>query len=341
MNNYIEGTIIKGVGGLYTVRPDLTYNRDGNVQCRARGVFRYEKITPLPGDRVVVEADDLGTSYENFESDEKTKGNNDFVITKILERKNVLVRPPLANLTHLFVVIPSAKPKPDLFTTDKLLASAEAHNIEPVVIINKLDLDIKRGYEIADEYKKAGYTTFAVSAESLMSLEEIKEYILSQAQKLKQSGDVICGAFSGASGVGKSTLMSVLFPGLVLRSGDISRKTERGRHTTRHAELYPVCLSDIEMFIVDTPGFSMLDFERYNLIEPEQLPAAFREFREYLGECRYTKCTHLCEEGCAIVEAVKEGYIGDRRHRSYVEMYDAMKKKPDWKRRKEKEANGR
>ena len=306
--------ITKGVGGLYTVLTD-----DGaSVLCRARGLFRHESVTPLVGDRVTVCRDDDA-------GDDEDEG---YLIERIHQRKNSLIRPAIANLTHLFVVIPSAKPKPDLLTVDKIIAVAECRGIEPVIIVNKSDIDPVEAGNIKRIYDGA-FTCVSLSAASGEGCGELLGHL--EALSCEAS---VTAAFAGASAAGKSTLMKRLFPELDLKTGDISRKTERGRHTTRHVELYPV-LGSNRCFIADTPGFSLLDFTRFNFIPLSDLASSFREFSEYLGECRFTKCTHTKEEGCAVIEACREGKIPLARHENYVLLYDEIKKVPEWKRRKD------
>lgn len=329
-NSKTKGIIVKGVGGLYTVR--LADGSD--VLCRARGIFRHEKITPLVGDRVVVSNDIEGADITVDGNEKKKKPSEkadiSHVIDEILERKSSLIRPALANLTHLFTVIPSAKPKPDIYTVDKLISIAESREIEPVIIVNKCDIDPDESKRIYDIYTLAGFDCFALSASSGEGCDRLLDYLKS----LTDGGREVVAAFAGASAAGKSTLMSRLFKNLDLATGDVSRKIERGRHTTRHVELYNV--EEVpRMFIADTPGFSMLDFARFNFYGLDELPYTFREFREHLGKCRYTKCTHLKEEECSIMDALEKGEISKSRHDSYVALYEEIKKKPEWQRKKE------
>lgn len=321
--NSINGVIIRGVGGLFGVRPLPLVPGEEILLCRARGVFRHEKITPLPGDIVRISRDSEAPAAE----DGRTAA---YVIDEILPRQNSLIRPPLANLTHLFLVIPAAHPIPDLHTADKLISIAESSGIEPVVLVTKKDLDPARADKIAEIYRRAGFTAFVLSADDPNAVSDLRQYIVT----LAADGQTVTAAFAGISGAGKSTMMTKLFPNLSIKTGEISRRAERGRQTTRHVELYPfedgsVCL------IADTPGFSILDFTRFNFFESASLPETFREFREHIGCCRYTKCTHTKEEGCAILTAVQAGAIPKERHESYVEIFTELKKKPDWKRRQE------
>lgn len=296
------GRIIEGVGGLYTVRCEDA-GEVNLIQCRAKGIFRHEGVSPLVGDIVRVDLD---------------AGEGNAVIGEIFERENSLIRPPMANLDCVFVSLAAAKPMPMLDTVDKLVAILEHNDIEPVIVIGKCELDRERSREIVEIYEKAGYRAFSLSCETGEGIPEIREFISSRSGVM---------AMAGASGVGKSTLLNKLFPTLKLSTGGVSRKTERGRHTTRAVTLYEVGEG---AFFADTPGFSMIDFERFNFFELEDLPLAFKEINERIGECRYTKCTHLKEEGCAIVEAVKRGEISKSRHESYVSLYEILKNKHKW-----------
>lgn len=316
-NACITGIITKGVGGLYTVRPILNDGGQEEYLCRARGIFRHEGITPTPGDTVDVETVDS--------SDDPSGASG--VITDIHERLNCLIRPPVANLTHMIIVVPAASPKPDLFYVDKLTSIADALGISCTLVVNKCDLDEAFAHSVAEEYSAAGFCVFCTDAVSGDGCEAVYKHIISHG-----SCDNRCSvaAFAGVSGAGKSSLVGRLFPEIAPEVGSVSRKTERGRHTTRAVELYPI---GERAYLADTPGFSMLDFERFDFFEPEKLTSSFREFAPYLELCRYADCTHTKEEDCAVREAVAEGKISSRRHESFVALYNTMKKKPDWQRR--------
>ena len=303
-----NGRIIKGLGGLYEIQTDL-----GIVECRAKGAFRHEKNTPTVGDAVTLLIDE----------------NDNPIISEIKERKNLLIRPPLSNLDTLFCVIPTRKPDSDLFTLDKLIAIAESLSIEPVIVITKCDLDAAKADELFAIYHKY-FTIFRTAITQPDSILPLLAYLKEQAS------DGI-SAFAGASGAGKSTLMNLLFPTLSIVTGGVSRKTQRGRHTTRHVELFALnelLSGDYTGYIADTPGFSMLDFERFDFFDKDELPYTFREFKTKLGDCRYTRCTHLCEEGCAICEAVANGEIPKSRHESFVTLYKILKNKNPWDKKK-------
>ncbi len=311
MNDTV-GKILKGVGGLYTVRllqhDSLPVGTE--VACRARGSFRHEHLTPLPGDRVtLLPADREGEA---------------FVIDAIAERSNALIRPPMANLDYLFVTMAASAPLPVLTTQDKLIVIAEYNHIEPVVVITKSELDEPYAKELLTRYSLCGFTCFMLSSVTGEGVDDLRGWLDTHLP-----GHI--AAFAGASGIGKSTLLNALFPTLELSTADISRKIERGRHTTRRVELFPLSDAPDCGYIADTPGFSMLDFERFDFFELDDLPLTMREFAPYIGQCKYTKCSHTKEEGCAILDAVRQGKIPPSRHESYVELYGVLKNKKKWK----------
>lgn len=311
MENTVKGKIIKGVGGLYTVKIcDADSSLCGSlIACSAKGAFKHANILPLAGDDV--------TLLE----DKSCEGQ--FVISEILDRKNSLIRPPLANLDYIFVTMASAHPTPVLTTVDKMISIAEFNKIEPVIVITKSDLAHGEAELIADIYRRSGFEVFVISSLLGEGIAEIQLFI-----KENLVGKI--AAFAGASGIGKSTLMNALFPNLKLSTSEISRKIERGKHTTRQVELFPVSDSLDCGYLADTPGFSMLDFERFDFFDCEDLPLTMREFLPYIGKCRYTKCSHTKEEGCAIVEAVKRGDIPKSRHESFLEIHNTLKAKKKW-----------
>lgn len=308
------GRILRGVGGLYTVLLDGVPAE--TVSCRARGLFRLREITPLPGDRVALAVGDG--------ADGEAANTDDIMIAEIIDRRSALIRPPLANLDYLFVTLAAAKPTPVLETVDKLTAIADHNGIEPVIIIGKRELAPAEADRIAEIYRTAGFAAFPLSCHTGEGIDALRGYI-------DQNLPGKIAAFAGASGVGKSTLLTTLFPTLDLATGGLSRKIERGRHTTRHVELYPLPVGGGTAFLADTPGFSMLDFARFDFFTLDDLPTAMRDLAPYLGRCRYTDCTHLCEEGCAIVEAVARGDIPPSRHESFRALYAVLKEKKAWK----------
>ncbi len=333
----LSGKIIKGLGGLYEVRLSA---HDGEILrshgvpmegdtllCKARGVFRHSKTTLLIGDEVSLRIDTvLAAASDANMTNQKDKSEDALggvMIDETMPRRNELIRPPMANLDIIFAVFAAAKPEPALSTVDKLITIAEHKGIEPVIIITKADLAPEAAEKYAEIYRKAGFTVFIEGLS--MDSTPLEEYIRDNSDKLS--------AFAGASGVGKSTLMNRLFPSLGLETGEISRKNQRGKHTTRHVELYPLSAqfgADASGYVADTPGFGMLDFVQFDFYTKEDLPYVFREFEPYIGKCRYTKCTHTKEDGCAVVEAVKNGEIPVERHRSFLEFYDVLKNKHEW-----------
>ncbi len=307
MEKFINGKIVRGVGGNYEILLDNEVTlSDGStadrVLCRAKGGFRHEGETPLVGDNVVLRLDNTDS----------------FVIDEIKPRRNSLIRPPMANLDILFVMFAARSPEPVLLTVDKLISIAEHNGIVPVVIVTKSDLDADAANGYADIYRRAGFGVFVCGADGDTS--ELSDFVKSSLRGKT-------GAFAGASGIGKSTLLNRLFPSLKLETGEISRKISRGRHTTRSVDLYSV---ETGGFIADTPGFSMLDFERFDFFTNDELIYTFREFDRYISSCRYTKCTHTKEDGCAIIEAVRSGEVSKERHESFVSMREALKNKHEW-----------
>ncbi|MBQ9415019.1 MAG: ribosome small subunit-dependent GTPase A [Clostridia bacterium] len=292
----LTGRILQGIGGFYYVEA-----ADGIYECRARGVFRQQRCTPLAGDMVRIRpaADQTGT------------------VTEILPRKNCLIRPPVANLDCLVLVIATTDPEPNLSVIDRMIAIAEHKGIEPVPVFSKADL--KTAASLERLYRQAGFTPFTVSAAEPDSVQPLQAFLRGK-----------CCAFAGNSGVGKSTLLNLLDPSLTLEVGETSKKLGRGRHTTRSACLYP---QDGGGYIADTPGFSALDAERVEHIDKQELCECFREFLPFLGQCRFTSCSHTKEAGCAVCEAVKGGMIAVSRHESYVALYEEAKEWKEWKNR--------
>ena len=290
----MEGLIVRSLGGFYTV-----ISEDGTkTECRGRGIFRKDATTLLVGDRC------------RFEPTEPGCGS----ITAIAPRKNTLQRPPVANLDRLAMVISLADPAPNALVIDQLTAIAARRDIPVVMIFTKPDLaDPTPWVEI---YRRAGYPTAVVNNRTGKGLTE--------AAALLKGGIT---AFCGNSGAGKSSLMNGLYPELNLATGEISKKLGRGRHTTRHVELFPVAGG----LIADTPGFSAFDNEKGGEpLDKDTLDRSFREFRPYLGQCRFIGCAHIKEKGCAVLAAVKAGDIPKSRHRSYVRLYELAKENKPW-----------
>ena len=302
------GKVVKGLGGLYETRV-VDENGISRTLCRAKGVLKRDEEKVLIGDNVKILCDDSTP--------------DGLVISEILERKNSLIRPPMANLDYLFIVFAAKKPSPVIETVDKLIAIATHNGIEPVIVITKSDLDGDVACEYASIYNKVGIPTFVTSSEDKTGVEPLAQDI---------AAEVVCGktaAFAGASGVGKSTLMNALFPNLALATAEISRKIERGRHTTRHVEIFEIQGGIDTGFLADTPGFSLIDFARFDFFSLEELIPTFREFVPYVGKCRYTDCAHVGEgvDECAIARAVLDGEIPESRIESYRSIYRILKEK--------------
>ena len=300
-----NGTVIASEGGLYEIYTD----GGERIQCKPRGRFRHEKKKLLVGDRILVSADEAGNKW----------------VDEILERKNRLLRPPMANVTHLFLLISTALPDPVYENADKLIAIAEENRIETRIVVSKCDLSSENAEEIRAVYEKAGYPVFLFSTAEVGGRERLFSYIQRDC-----AGGI--AAFAGASGVGKSTLLNSLFPALGRETGSVSEKIGRGKHTTRAVNLFPFAqlFGEGQGFLADTPGFSLLDFENFDFFGVEALPLNFKEFAPYLGHCRYTKCSHRKEEGCAVLKALEEGKIAPTRHKSYCILYDQLKNKREW-----------
>lgn len=289
----IKGKIVKGIGGFYYVDCDNEI-----IECKARGSFRKQGMTPLVGDDVEISVFD----------------NSENAIETILPRKNELIRPPLANLDTLFIVASIVDPKINTLILDNLIAVAEYKHIEPIIVFTKIDLDDSaRDYK--NIYDKAGFKTILCDNTNGLGADEIRAMLNGK-----------CSAFTGNTGVGKSSLLNNIFPELNLATGKTSKKLGRGKHTTRHCELFKVDGG----YIADTPGFSSLDFQRCEKIMKDDLPYCFREFDEYLPYCKFSTCTHTCDKGCAVVEAVEQGKISNSRHNSYVSMYNEVKDVKQW-----------
>ncbi len=292
MGKEIRGRIIKAIGGFYYVEAaDTVY------ECRARGVFRKKNMSPLVGDLVtaVVLEDGTGT------------------VSEITPRKNQLVRPPIANLDQLILVVSICDPAPSTLVIDKMIAAAEEQGIEPVLVVSKTDLQ-DAGW-LRAIYEKAGIPFYAVSSVTGEGVEAVRPLL---------QGKIT--AFTGNTGAGKSSLLNCIDPAFGLATGEISQKLGRGRHTTRHVELLPVEGG----YVADTPGFSFIQIERYNMVKKEDLQFCFREFAPYLQSCRFVSCSHVKEKGCAVLEAVEKGQISPSRHESYVAMYNEVKDIKEW-----------
>ena len=288
----ISGRIMKALSGFYYVQTD-----DGLVECKARGRFRKEGITPLVGDWVEI-------SLENG------KG----MLEQILPRKNSFIRPAVANLDMLILLTSEVIPVTEPFLIDRITAIAGDQNVPVVICVNKSDL--KPGTSLKEIYTKAGYEVVMTSAVTGEGVERLRELI---------SGKVV--AFSGNSGVGKSSILNKLNPSLAVETGEVSEKLGRGRHTTRHIELFAL---DENTLVADTPGFSAFDTEQMEVILKENLQYAFADFAPYMGQCQFHDCAHLKEPGCRIRAAVEEGLLQPSRYESYVRLYEKAKEIKLW-----------
>lgn len=293
MENKCTGTIFKALSGFYYV-----YHGDEVIECRARGRFRYDRQTPLVGDRVTYSLTGGGCGY----------------IEEISPRRNSFIRPPVANIDLMIIVASEAIPVTDPFLIDRVTVTAELSGCGCIVCINKCDLT--PGDSLYGIYVSTGIKTIRTSA---VTGEGIKELTYAITGKT-------C-SFTGNSGVGKSSILNAINESFNIKTGDVSAKLGRGRHTTRHVELYR--LSD-DTYIADTPGFSSFDTMFAEAVTKEKLQYAFPEFEPYLGSCRYRDCSHTKEAGCAVLEALKDGKIQASRHESYTRLYDQARQIKAW-----------
>ncbi len=286
----IEGRIIKGIGGFYYVDTD-----NGLYECRARGIFRKNKITPLVGDFVKISVVD----------EENKKG----VVEEIAERETELVRPPIANVNKALIVFAVKNPTPHLSLLDRFIVLAERENLEIVIIFTKIDLDDDNTFEkIKNIYEPCGYKVIGVSNLEKKNIDKVKE-------ELKDNTVV----FAGPSGVGKSSLLNEIDKNFKLKTGDVSDKIKRGKHTTRHAELFEL---EFGGMVADTPGFSSLTLDD---IEDVDLKDYFIEFDNY-DDCKFgSRCIHQNEPNCAVKEAVENGEIPKERYESYIQLLNEIR----------------
>lgn len=287
-----EYRIIKALSGFYYVQAE-----DGVVECRARGRFRRQDQSPLVGDFVRI-----------------TRQGDKGVLEALLPRKNAFIRPAVANIDQLVVLASCAIPVTEPFLIDRVLAIAQLQNVPALVVINKDDL--APAQPLAEIYRRAGVPVLVTSAETGEGIEALREAL---------AGKLSC--LTGNSGVGKSSLLNRACPQLQLPVGEVSEKLGRGRHTTRHIELYSL---GSNTFVADTPGFSAFDTERMELVHKEQLQYAFPEFAPYLGHCQFPDCAHRKEPGCAVRKALAEGKIGQTRYSSYERLYELASQLKEW-----------
>ncbi len=288
----MQGFIIENISNLYQIK-----NENKVYEATARGKFKKDDITPVVGDFVQFEIVD--------------EENKKAVITEIEERKVYIKRPKLANITQLIFVLSSKEPKPDLLMLDKQLAFAEFLNIKSVIILNKIDLDKKHEFtQIENTYKKIGYKVLQTNAKEKIGIEELKEVMQNEVN-----------AFSGNSGVGKSTLINGIFKDNITQEGEISKKNKRGKNTTTAIKMYEL---EKNTWIADTPGFSTFEIEE---IESKDLDKYFKEFQDEIVNCEFIGCTHIKEQNCGIKNAVEEGRINVGRYERFCKIYEELKEK--------------
>lgn len=298
----MTGIIVKALSGFY-------YVADGDMifECKARGNFRKSGVSPLVGDSV---------EYE------KT-GEKSGIVNKILPRHSCLVRPPVANIDKLFIVSAYSSPAPSASVIDKMTVIACFNGIEPVIVFNKSDMgDFSDWKKI---YEKSGFKVYVICAENGYGIEELKSEL---------KGCV--SAFTGNSGVGKSSILNCIFGENFIATGEVSEKLGRGRHTTRHTELYVLPFGG---FVADTPGFSSLELEFGDAELKERLVDCFPDFEPFSSQCRFTSCTHIKENGCAVCEAVRKGEIAESRHQSYAELFEQLKNIKPWEKGKKNKSD--
>lgn len=288
-----SGTIIKALSGFYYV-----HSGGETVRCRARGRFRRDGTSPLVGDHVSVQ----------------DAGNGEGYVSGILPRTNRFVRPAVANVDYLVVMAANVNPVTDPYLIDRVAVIAEHTGCGVIVCVNKCDLD--PGDELCRIYRTTGYRVIRTSAVTGEGIPELREAI---------SGRI--SAFTGNSGVGKSSVLNALDPDFRIETGEVSEKLGRGRHTTRHVELYDLGGGTL---IADTPGFASFDFEQMTPILKQELQRLFPEFRPYIGRCRFDDCAHLREPGCAVREALASGAIDASRYASYCRLYELSSHIKEW-----------
>ncbi len=289
----MNGLIIKAISSFYYVDYE---NRI--IECRARGNFRKSGVSPIVGDKVEISLID----------------DNHGVIEKIHERKNSLLRPLISNIDKILIISSFECPSPDTLIIDRLTANAVYCGIEPIIVFNKCDTGDFSEYERI--YKNAGFKTYVVSAKDNIGIDNLKSEISN-----------CITAFAGNSGVGKSSLINLLLDNLNLPVGDVSIKLGRGRHTTRQTELFKTKFGG---YVADTPGFSSFESEIGNYDFKQNLVYTFPDFADYINNCKFNDCTHTCEKGCGLLEALNSGKIEITRHNSYVELFNELKGLKQW-----------
>lgn len=286
-----KGIIVKGIGGFYYIKQGQDI-----YECKARGKFRNENITPLVGDYVL------------FKFDKATKQG---IIEDILDRNVELIRPPVANVDQAIIVFALKNPNPNLRLLDKILIMSEYKNLELKICINKIDLDNREALEeIKEIYINTGYEIISCSTKQNIGIDRIKKVLKDKIT-----------VFAGPSGVGKSSILNKVQSGLELKTGEVSSKIKRGKHTTRHSELMEL---DFGGWVVDSPGFTSLNID---YIESEELGYLFPEFRQYIEECKFNNCYHTNEPSCGVKNAFEKGYISKERYNNYIELLAQIQEK--------------
>ncbi len=291
-----DGRIMKALSGFYYVESGGRL-----ISCRARGKFRHTGESPLVGDMV---------SFTET-------GAGEGVVDAILPRRNRFTRPPIANIDQMVIVASKAVPVTDPFLIDRMTAIAVSAGSEVLICVNKVDEE--PADELLETYTLAGFRTVLTSAVTGEGMGELRAALRDRFS-----------VFTGNSGVGKSSILNVLAPNLSIPTGEVSQKLGRGKHTTRHVEIFR--LSDGAM-IADTPGFAAFDLERMELTDAEKLQYAFPDFAPYIDSCRFVGCSHTKERGCAVIEAVKDGKIAPSRHKSYTRLYEQLRSVNEWERK--------
>ena len=287
-----QGRIVRSLSGFYDVQTP-----SGIITCRGRGILRKGNQSPLTGDLVEITV-------------EQGKG----MVEKILPRKNRFIRPAVANMDALVVFAANVNPVTEPYLIDRVAAIAGDQDVEVILCLNKCDLD--PAIDLERIYRNAGFSVIQASAQTGQGVEQLRKLI---------EGKLV--AFTGNTGVGKSSMLNALCPELSLPTGEVSEKLGRGRHTTRHVELY--CLGE-NTYVADTPGFSSFDTDQMDVILKENLQYAFREFGPYMGSCQFHDCTHRQEPGCGIRQAMEEGKIEKSRYESYLRLYEKASQVKLW-----------
>lgn len=294
-----KGTIVKALSGFYYVKTS-----DSMIQCRARGRFRKDGMSPLVGDHVTIINDE----------------NNEGRIEEILPRKNSFIRPAVANIDTMVFVAANVNPITDPFLIDRVSVICEHSDCELIICVNKSDLD--PGEEFFDIYNNTGFKIIGISAENGQGIDELKDELIGKKS-----------VFTGNSGVGKSSILNKMQPNLSLKIDDVSERLGRGKHTTRHVEFHEIAENT---FMADTPGFASFEVDMVADINKDELQYCFPEFRDYIGHCRFDDCTHRNEPNCAVLDALHNGSISSSRHESYVRIYDVLNSRKEWEQKNQR-----